>query len=172
MKRWILVFVMCIWVLPVMAQDEVVEEPPATCTDEEITGITDALIDSEWLLDFFLVPFVATGENAEDYMPSLNGMMDVRDKWIKDVQPSLPNCVESLEFQQLMGDYLDAIAIRLMSTVIGIEVDETYTDRAEIEQTRIIASEAELTSHFEILFADIDIDTLMQDQMAARESGD
>ena len=162
----VLIFMMS---LPFYGQDESVDAIPA-CNADELTWIPGLLIDSGFLLDYALVSFGPIGDDGTiDYLPSMTEMLAVRDVWIEAIAPNLPNCVQSIELQMLMGDFLDQALIQMMTSTIHDRIDESYAERADIEQARLETFDIALNMMFETLFADIDIEAALREQMEARE---
>lgn len=170
MKRLLLALLIGLIPLPALAQDDIIEPIPV-CTDEQLALIPILLIDSGFFLDYALISFGPIGDTGEiDYLVPMLELLSVRDVWIEAIQPNFPNCVQSVEFQILMGDYLDQGIIMMLSSTVSSRLDESYTDRADVEEARLQGIELELNAMFEILFADIDIEEAVREQMEAREA--
>lgn len=171
MRRLLFALLIGLIALPALAQDNIIEPIPV-CTDAQLALIPILLIDSGFFLDYALVSFGPIDDTGEiDYLAPMLELMSVRDVWIEAIQPNFPNCVQSVEFQILMGDYLDQSIIMMMSSTVGNRLDESYTDRADIEAARVQTIELDLNGMFEMLFANIDIEEALRVQMEVREAG-
>lgn len=174
MKKIVMLLLLAMFALPISsAQDDVIIEVIPVCTAEEIALIPILLVDSGFFLDFALISF--TPPNPDGLTDTLQPMMEllaVRDTWVEAIVPNLPNCAESVEFEILFGDYLDQAVISIMSLTLGERVDESYLERADIEENRLRGMDLELSAIFEVVFADFDIETALQEQIEAREGED
>lgn len=170
MRTQLLILFLICMAIPVMAQDEMIEPIPV-CDDEQGMLIPILLIDSGFFLDYALVSFPPIAEDGTiDYLPTIKEMMAVRDIWIEAIQPNLPDCVESNEFQLLMGDFLDQSIIQMLThSIANTTNDETLFDRADIEEARLQSYDLELNAMFEILFADFDVEAALREQKEALE---
>ncbi len=173
MKKIVMLLLLAMFTLPISAQDDVIIEVIPVCTAEEIALIPILLVDSGFFLDFALIPFgPANPDGLTDTLQPMMELLAVRDTWVEAIVPNLPNCTESVQFESLFGDYLDQAVISIMSLTIGERVDESYLERADLEESRLQGMDMELSAVFEVVFADFDIETALQEQMAAREGED
>ena len=170
MKKILVSLCILMFALPAYAQDTSVEAIPV-CTADEILLLPSLMLESGFLLDYALVSFSAPDENGNvDYLPSILEMLAVRDLWIEAIEPNLPHCVQSVEFQILMGDFLDQSLIQMMASTIIDPADANFADREDIEMARLQGFDLELNTMFETLFADLDLETKLIEQMEAREA--
>jgi len=170
MKKILFVLFILMFTLPIYAQDTPVEAIPV-CTVDELLLLPNLLLESGFLLDYALVSFGATDADGNvDYLPSILEMLAVRDVWVEAIEPNLPNCVQSIELQILMGNYLDQSLIQMMTSTIVDPADANFADREDIEMARLQGFDLEIGTMFDTLFADFDLETKLIEQMEARES--
>ena len=172
MKKILLALCMLMLTLPSFAQDSPVEAIPA-CSAEQLLQIPNLLIDSGFLLNYALVSSPAMPADSSgqvDYLPSILEMLAVRDVWIEAIQPNLPNCVQGIHLQFIFGDFLDQALIQMMTSTIIDPTDASFADREDIEMARLQGFDEKLFTSFETLFADIDIETILREQMEVREA--
>lgn len=161
--------------LPILAQDTPVEAIPA-CNVDQLIQIPNLLVESGFLLDYALVstpamPMNSDAGEAVDYMPTILQMLAVRDVWVEAIQPNLPKCVQSIELQLVFGDYLDQALIQMMTSTIIDPTNGDFADREDIEMARLQGFDDKVFALFETLFADMDIEAILLEQMQAREAG-
>jgi|GEM_PF-3154322 len=174
MKKILFSLIIVLLTLPSFAQDEPVNATPV-CSADQMVQIPSLLLDSGFLLDYALMssPAIPADSNGTiDYLPSILEMLAVRDIWVEAIQPNLPNCVQSIELQFVFGDYLDQGLIQMMTSMIIDPTNADFADREDIEMARLQGFDDKLFSSFETIFADIDIETILLEQMEAREAGD
>lgn len=172
MKKIVFAFFILMLTLPSYAQDAPVEAIPA-CTAEELILLPNLLLESGFLLDYALVSFSAPDADGHvDYLPSILEMLAVRDVWVEAIAPNLPKCVQSVELQIVMGDFLDQSLIQMLTSTVIDPADVSFADREDIEMARLQGFDLEINTMFEILFADMDLEARLIEQMEARESAD
>ena len=172
MKRLLLLITSLLIAIPLQAQDTPVEAIPV-CNDAQLAQLPAILLDSGFLLDYALISFgPITDDGSIDYLPSITQTLAVRDVWIEAIVPNLPDCVQSIDLHLMMGDYLDQSLIQMMTGTLNDQVDTSFADRADIEMARLQGFDIELGVMFETLFADVDIESALREQMEAQESGE
>ncbi len=172
MKKILFALFILMLTSPTYAQDAPVEAIPV-CTADEILLLPSLMLESGFLLDYALVSFTAPDADGNvDYMPSILEMLAVRDVWVEAIEPNLPNCVQSVELQILMGDFLDQSLIQMMASTLIDPADVNFADREDIEMARLQGFDLEINTMFEILFADMDLEARLIEQMEAREAAD
>lgn len=172
MKKILLAVFVLMLALPIYAQDAPIEAIPV-CSEDEMNLIPRLLVDSGFLLDYALVSLGPIADDGTvDYLPSIIEMLAVRDVWVEAIVPNLPHCVQTVELQILLGDYIDQSLIQMMAGTISNPADANFADRVNIEMARVQGFEFEVGLMFETLFADIDIETALREQMEAREDSE
>jgi hypothetical protein len=169
MKKVLVTLFMLLLIVPTYAQDTPVEAIPV-CNENERLLIPRLLVDSGFLLDYALVSFSSpTDDGTIDYMPSIVQMLAVRDVWVEAIKPNLPNCVQSVNLQILMGDFLDQSLIQMLTSTVNDPMSEGFAYREDVEMARVQGFDLEIGLMFETIFVDMDIETILREQMEARD---
>ena len=139
MRKFLIVLVLLLWVLPVLAQDdepvayEVANQPVESCDDAAISGIKTTVDESGFVPALFdYVDLIQSSSADATVSDIIAGGMDLRKLWEDEMYDKMPDCALGLQIKLKGSKMVEDIVFSMLAAAY---VDGAKEDpRAEYRQ--------------------------------------